>query len=146
MKPEFRSLRVKQLARFYKAYAEAAKVPRPQKGWIRAVRQAAGITMPEMAKTLGHSSRGIVAYLEKSEAEYSISLGNLREAAEALGCELVYAIVPKNGSIEELVQQRARAKATENIRAVEHTMALEDQAVGRVDEKIEEHSKRMRQR
>src|SRR5437660_1582928 len=97
MKPEFRSLRVKQLARFYKAYAEAAKVPRPQKGWIRAVRQAAGITMPEMAKTLGHSSRGIVAYLEKSEAEYSISLGNLREAAEALGCELVYAIVPKKG-------------------------------------------------
>jgi hypothetical protein len=82
----------------------------------------------------------------KSEAEYSISLGNLREAAEALGCELVYAIVPKNGSIEELVQQRARAKATENIRAVEHTMALEDQAVGRVDEKIEEHSKRMLQR
>ena len=107
MKPEFRSLRVKQLARFYKAYAEAAKVPRPQKGWIRAVRQAAGITMPEMAKTLGHSSRGIVAYLEKSEAEYSIRLGNLREAAEALGCELVYATVPKNGSIEELVQQRA---------------------------------------
>jgi len=113
---------------------------------IWAVRQAAGITMPEMTKTLGHSSHSIVAYLEKSEAEYSISLGNLREAAEALGCELVYAIVPKNGSIEELVQQRARAKATENIRAVEHTMALEDQAVGRVDEKIEEHSKRMRQR
>ena len=99
--------------------------------------------MQEMAERLGHKSRALAAYLEKSEAEYTISLGNLRQAAEALGCQLVYAIVPKNGSFEELVEQRARAKAIENVQAVEHTMSLEDQAVGGTDEKIEEHTKRI---
>ena len=146
MKPEFRKLRIRQLERAYTAYREAAKVPRPQRGWLRAVREATGLTMQEMAERLGHKSRALAAYLEKSEAEYTISLGNLRQAAEALGCQLVYAIVPKNGSFEELVEQRARAKAIENVQAVEHTMSLEDQAVGGTDEKIEEHTKRILQR
>ena len=65
----------------------------------------------------------------------------MRDAADALGCQLVYALVPKSGSIQELAEQQARARATENVRAVEHTMALEDQAVGGVDEKIEEQTK-----
>lgn len=145
MKPEFRKLRIRQLERAYRAYREAAKVPRPQRGWLRAVRQATGLTMQEMTERLGHRNRALAAYLEKSEAEYSISLGNLRQAAEALDCQLVYAIVPKNGSLEELVDQRARAKAVENVQAVEHTMSLEDQAVGGTDEKIEEHTKRILQ-
>ena len=100
MKPEFRKLRIRQLERAYTGYREAAQVPRPQRGWLRAVREATGLTMQEMAERLGHKSRALAAYLEKSEAEYTISLGNLRQAAEALGCQLVYAIVPKNGSLE----------------------------------------------
>jgi len=55
-------------------------------------------------------------------------------------------LFPKKGSFEELVEQRARAKAVENVQAVEHTMSLEDQAVGGTDEKIEEHTKRILQR
>jgi len=145
VKPEFRKLRIRQLERAYRVYREAAKVPRPQRGWLRAVRQATGLTMQEMTERLGHRNRALAAYLEKSEAEYSISLGNLRRAAEALGCQLVYAIVPKNGNLGELVEQRARAKAIENVQAVEHTMSLEDQAVGGTDEKIEEHTKRILQ-
>jgi predicted DNA-binding mobile mystery protein A len=98
-----------------------------------------------MAKRL-RKAPSTVIYLEKSEAEYRISLGNLRDAADALGCQIVYALVPKSGSIQELSEQRARAKASESVRAVEHTMALEDQAVGRVQEKIEEETKRILKR
>ena len=84
--------------------------------------------------------------LEKSEAEYRITLGSLRDAADALGCQLVYALVPKSGSIQELAERQARAKAAENVFAVEHSMALEDQAVGGVDEEIEEQTKRILKR
>jgi predicted DNA-binding mobile mystery protein A len=142
MKPEFRKLRVKQLERTLQPLIAARSVSRPQKGWIRAFREVTGLTLREVAQRLGGSAAG-AAYLEKSEAEYSISLGKLREAADALGCELVYALVPKSGSVQELVEQGARTKAAETVRAVEHTMALEDQAVGGVDEKIEEHTKRI---
>jgi len=142
MKPEFRKLRLGQLERALKPFLATQDSPRPQKGWIRAIRQATGITVREMAKRLGKAP-SLVPYFEKSEEEYRITLGNLREAADALGCELVYAFVPKNGSIQELSEQRARAKASENVRAVEHTMALEDQAVGGVQEKIEEETGRI---
>ena len=76
-------------------------------------------------------------------------MGRLRDAADALGCQLVYALVPKNGSvgsIQELAEEHARTKAAENVRAVEHSMALEDQAVGGVPEKIEEETKRILKR
>lgn len=145
MKPEFKALRAKQLERSLRPFVEARDSQRPQMGWIRAIRQATGVTTRELAKRLGQA-RSRTNALEKSEAEYRITLGALREAADALGCQLVYALVPKSGSIQELAEQQARAKATENVRAVEHTMALEDQAVGGVDEKIEEQTKRILKR
>ncbi len=145
MKPEFRQLRIAQLERALKPYFAVKDLPRPQKGWIRAIREATGVTLREMAKRLGRVP-SLALYLEKSEAEYRITLGNLREAAEALGCQLVYALVPRNGSVHDLSEQGARAKAAENVRAVEHTMALEDQAVGGVEDKIEEETRRILER
>ena len=106
------------------------------------MREATGVTGREMARRLGRVP-SLVSSLEKSEADYRISLGSLRAAADALGCELVYAFVPKNGTVNSLWEERARAQASENVRAVEHSMALEDQAVGRVEEKIEEETRRI---
>ena len=145
MKPEFRSLRTKQLERSLRPFADAQDLQRPQRGWIRAIRQATGVPMRELSKRLQQAPSRTSA-LEKSEAEYRITLGRLRDVADALGCQLVYALVPKSGSVQELAEQQARAKATENVRAVEHSMALEDQAVGGVDETIEEQTKRILKR
>lgn len=142
MTPEFRSLRARQLERALLPYFAAKGLPRPQRGWIRAIREASGVTLREMARRLGKVP-SLAVHLEKSEAEYRITLGSLRDAADALGCELVYALVPKTGSIGQLLEQGARAEAEENVRAVEHTMALEDQAVGGVEEKIEEQTHRI---
>jgi predicted DNA-binding mobile mystery protein A len=145
MRPEFRELRVKQLDLALKPYIGLRDFRRPAKGWIRAIREATGVTTRELAERLKRA-QPLTSYLEKSEAEYRITLGSLRDVADALGCQLVYALVPKSGSIQELSEQRARAKAAENVRAVEHSMALEDQAVGGVDEKIEEQTKRILRR
>ena len=81
----------------------------------------------DLASRLG-TTRQAVAQLEKSEAEGSIRLESLRRAAEALECTLVYGLVP-NGSLEEIVDRRAREVALEEADRVRHTMLLEDQLV-----------------
>jgi predicted DNA-binding mobile mystery protein A len=145
MHPQFRTLRAEQLNRALRPFHSVKDSPRPQRGWIRAIREATGITVREVAQRLRRAP-SLVVSLERSEAEYRITLGSLRDAADALGCQLVYALVPKSGSISDLSEERARAKASDNVRAVEHTMALEDQAVGRVGEKIEEETRRILKR
>jgi predicted DNA-binding mobile mystery protein A len=145
MKPEFRRLRLAQLQRALTPFLAARETARPQKGWIRAIREATGITVRELAKRLGKAP-SVAAHLEGSEAEYRITLGSLRDAADALGCQLVYALVPKSGSIQQLAEERTRTKAAENVRAVEHSMALEGQAVGGVEAKISEETARLLKR
>lgn len=145
MRPEFRRLRIKQLERALEPFTATRDSPRPQKGWLRAIREATGITVRQMATRLGKAPT-LVVKLEKSEAEYRITLASLRDAADALGCQLVYALVPKSGSIQELAEQSAKTKAAENVRAVEHSMALEDQAVGGIEDKIEEETRRILKR
>src|SRR5882762_261206 len=122
MRPEFTRLRAKQLERTLQGFLAVKNLPRPQKGWLRAIREASGITASEVAKRLGKVP-SLVAELEKSEAEYRITLKSLRATADALGCQLVYALVPKKGSIQDLAEERVRTKAAENVRAVEHSMA-----------------------
>jgi len=145
MRPEFRRLRVKQIERALEPFALARDSSRPQRGWLRAIREATGITLRQIATRLNKTPT-LVAKLEKSEAEYRITLGSLRDAADALGCQLVYALVPKSGSIQDLAEERARAEAEESVRAVEHSMALEDQAARGVPEKIEEETRRILER
>ena len=142
MRNEFRNLRLKQLDRSLGPFRIAAKIPRPEKGWLRAIREATGISASEVARIL-KTSRQLPAQLEKAEAEDRITLKSLRAAANALGCELVYGLVPKANSFHDLVEQRARSQAKKQVMGVEHSMALEDQAVGRVDEAVETETKRL---
>ncbi len=142
MRPQFRSLQVEQLERSLKPFLSSREVTRPQKGWIRALRQVSGMTLREFAMRM-RSGLPLAAKFEKSEAEYRITLKSLRRAADALGCELVYALVPKQGNIRDLIERRAKQAVTNDVLAVEHTMALENQAVGRVQEKIDDEAKRL---
>jgi len=145
MKPEFRRLRIVQLERALAPFLAAKETARPQKGWIRAIREATGITVRDLARRL-HKAPSVAAHLEGSEAEYRITLASLRDAADALGCQLVYALVPKSGSLQALAEARARTRASENVRSVEHSMALEDQAVGEIEKKIDEETSRLLER
>lgn len=145
MRAEFKSLRLRQLDRSLEPFYASRDVPRPQRGWIRAVREATGMPLQNFASSLGVRPSS-AASLERTEAEYRITLKKLRQAADALGCQLVYALVPKSGSIEELAEQRIRGQVSANVRAVEHSMALEDQAVGNVDEQIRQETDRLLKR
>lgn len=103
----------------------------PPKGWIRAVRDALGMTGVQLAKRLKIGPQSVVA-LEKSEKNGAIKVETLRRAAEALGCTLVYALVP-NTSLERAVSDRARKLAMRDLGRVAHTMKLEAQGTGDAD-------------
>lgn len=141
----FTSLRARQLDRSLAAFDAARQETRPHRGWLRALREALGLSLDDVGKTLGVGKSHVRAF-ELAEAEDRITLGSLRRVADAMDCKLVYAIVPKTGTITELAEQRARSEATEDVRDVEHNMTLEDQAPGNVKELIEQETKRRMKR
>jgi predicted DNA-binding mobile mystery protein A len=87
-------------------------------GWLREVRQVVGIPVKEVARRLG-VCRWEVFRLEKSESESRIMLGTLRRAAEALDCDLVYALTPRQGTLEELAAEQRAAREKEREAALE---------------------------
>ena len=143
MRENFRQLRAQQLDRMVQPL-RALKLPRPQKGWIRALREAMGVSYAELGERL-QASRSLAAQQEKAEVEDRITLKSLRGCADALDCDLVYAFVPRGQSIEATLAARARAAASRTVRRVEHSMALEDQARGNVDEALDAQTRRVRQ-
>lgn len=102
---------------------------RPERGWIRAIRESIGMTTGQFAKRLGVSQPRVAA-LERAEADEAVTLKTLRQAADALDCVLVYALVPKT-SLEDMVQERARHIAEQQLARAGHTMRLENQAVSK---------------
>jgi predicted DNA-binding mobile mystery protein A len=105
----------------------------PPKGWIRAIRDALGMSSEQLGRRLSLRSQSIDDW-EKTEVNGSIQLATLRRAADALDCTLVYALIPKT-SLEETVQSRARRIAMRELRRVAHTMKLEDQETDDIDQK-----------
>ncbi|MEA2891093.1 MAG: hypothetical protein QOI05_1886 [Bradyrhizobium sp.] len=120
-------------ARLVPLSGERQRLLVPPKGWIRAIRDALGMSGVQLAKRLKVSPQTVEA-LEKSEAAGTIGLNTLKRAAEALDCTLVYALIP-NTSLENTVNNRARQIATAALARVSHTMKLEDQDTG--DEELE---------
>jgi predicted DNA-binding mobile mystery protein A len=143
MKENFRQLRAQQIDRMVQPL-RALKFPRPQKGWIRALREAMGVSYTELGDRL-QASRSLAAQQERAEVDDRITLKSLRTCAAALDCELVYAFVPRGSSIEEALAARTRATASQAVRRVEHSMALEDQASGNLDQAIDAQTRRVRQ-
>lgn len=95
----------------------------PKQGWVKAIREALGLTTTQLAKKLGVKQPRVFK-IEKEES--SLSLNSLQEVADALGCKLVYALVPKT-SLEEMAYNQARKKAIKIMSEVTHNMALENQ-------------------
>ncbi len=101
----------------------------PRKGWLAAIRQSIGMSGQQFADRLGVAWQSMDD-LEKSEAAGTITVNSLRRAAAVLDCTLVYAVVPRAGSLEAMVRARSRELALEALARSGQTMLLEDQAAG----------------
>jgi predicted DNA-binding mobile mystery protein A len=118
----------------------------PVQGWIRAIRDALGMSAAQLAQRLG-VRQPTVTTLEQSESKGTIELASLRRAAEALDCRLVYALVP-NKPLDAIIREKARAFAHRRFEPIEHSMLLEDQKVAgqspdRFDEILRETNPRL---
>src|ERR1700710_1676555 len=118
----------------------------PPKGWIRAIRDALGMSGVQLGKRLEVSPQTVEA-MEKSEAAGTIQLNTLKRAAEALDCTLVYALIPKT-SLENTVRNRARQIAKAALARVSHTMRLENQDTepGEPEARIEDYIRHIKDR
>ena len=105
------------------------KYAKPKGGWIKTLRIALGMSAEQLADRLG-LTRGRIVQLEAAESNETVTLKTLNEAASALGCELIYAIVPKhNGSLKDIIETRAEQVSKDQVARVAHSMSLEAQTV-----------------
>lgn len=99
----------------------------PPKGWIRAIRNALGMTARQLASRLGVAQQA-VARIEKDELTGSVTIKTMRRIAECLDCEFVCGFVPRS-SLESTIRKQAWKLASKRLARASQTMALEDQAL-----------------
>jgi predicted DNA-binding mobile mystery protein A len=108
-----------------KPFVKAAT--RPSRGWVRAIREALGMTTGQLAKRLGVQQPRVIE-LERGEASGNITVQSLERAAEALGCRLVYVLIPEK-PLTKTIRETASRVADRELASVDQTMRLEAQGV-----------------
>lgn len=98
----------------------------PAKGWINAVRLSLNMSFRQMGQKLGMTAQS-ACEMEKREADDSISLNGLKKFAEAMDMKFVYGFIPKEGSLEKIIEIRAYQIAKEIVGRTSVNMNLEDQ-------------------
>lgn len=111
----------------------------PPRGWIKAIREALGMTARQLAARMG-TSVSRIPVIEKAEVSGSTTIKTLRQAAEAMNCTFVYAFVPTK-PLDDILRDRARQKASKDIARLDHTMRLENQALLKAD--LDDEQRRM---
>lgn len=103
----------------------------PKKGWIRAIRDALGMSAKQLAGRLGVAQQA-VARIENNELAGAVTVKTLRRVAESLDCVFVCGLVPRS-SLETTLRIQAERVAAKRLQQASHTMALEDQALTKVE-------------
>ena len=127
MKQIFRKMMQDQIQAGLNNLAELANKPAPKGGWIHTIRHALGMSGSQLAKRLGCTQSNVTA-LERREQAGTISLQSLEQAAKAMNCRLVYFFIP-NKPLELLREDQAHVVAKRRMRAISHSMELEQQGL-----------------
>jgi len=108
MRPEDRATARRQLDKRLSSLQNRELFVRPPRGWLKAIREALGMTTTQLGQRLGVVQSRVVA-IEQGESKGSITLNSLEKAAQALDCRLVYALVPEQ-PLEDMVRLRSWQK------------------------------------
>jgi len=147
MKAIQKRLITEQLEKSLEQMSCMRSVQRPVKGWLRAIREALGMSGKQFARRLGVSPPRI-NHLEKNEINDSATIRTMRQAAEALDCVFVYGIIPKE-SLKNSIRKRAESLAEKRLSRVSHSMLLEQQQLSEdeqrqvLEREVEELIRRM---
>ena len=129
MKPEFKTLPVHRLDAALARW-RALPLVRPRGGWLRAIRNSLGMTTRQLARRTGVSQAAVVD-AERHEVGGDISLNTLRRYAEALDCDVFYALVPRQPLVTTVEAQALRV-AQEEVERARAAMSPEDREASRV--------------
>jgi predicted DNA-binding mobile mystery protein A len=99
----------------------------PSTGWIKAIRTSIGMSMQQLGNKLNISKQGVLD-IERREKDGSISIKSLREVAHVMDMKLVYGFIPLDGTLDALIEKKAKELAKQIVMRTAHTMQLEDQA------------------
>lgn len=140
-----KKLQIEQLDRKMEGFIEIKKIIPPPTGWIKAIRTSLGMSLQQLGNKISITKQSVMD-IERREQLGTISLKTLRESANALDMEFVYAFVPKDGSLESLIERKAKELATEIVMRTSNTMKLEDQEVsyGRIKKAIDERAQSLK--
>ncbi|MEQ9103078.1 MAG: mobile mystery protein A [Rhodothermales bacterium] len=127
------SLRIRQLDTKIRPLQAEFLREVPNGGWIRLIRTALGMSMRQLADRAG-VAKNSVAQAEDSEVRSAIQLDTLQAMADAMDCDLVYALVPRT-SLHATLRRQAYKKASRLLARVSDSMALEGQAVSETEYK-----------
>ncbi|MBC7792697.1 MAG: helix-turn-helix domain-containing protein [Clostridia bacterium] len=101
----------------------------PATGWLKAVREALGMTASQVAARMDMSAVSIYR-VEGREISKTATLGTLEAQARAMNCRFVYAVVPEtDSSFEDMVDAQTRRVASRLSKRTNDTMELEGQRV-----------------
>jgi len=136
-----KQLQIQQLNNKMVAFAALQKITMPPTGWIKAIRTAIGMSMQQLGAKLSITKQG-VQDIEKREQDGSITIKALRETAKTLDMQLVYGFVPNDGSLDELIDRKARELAAQIVLRTSNSMKLEDQenTQKRIEKAIQERT------
>lgn len=119
---------LEQLDRKLRDFKPLAGTIVPERGWLHAIRMALGMSLRQLGERLKISTQS-VKEIEMREAEGSITLRTLREAARELDLELLYVLLPKGTSLEAMIEKRAGQVARSIVLRTSTSMVLEEQEV-----------------
>jgi predicted DNA-binding mobile mystery protein A len=134
VKRESRILMMEQLDRKLRDLRPLADVIVPERGWLHSIRTALGMSLRQLGERLELTAQS-VREIEEREANGSITLRSLRQAANALDLDLVYVLLPREDSLGEAVDKRAEQVARSIVTRTSASMELESQEVS--SERIE---------
>lgn len=136
-----KKLQIQHLSTKIEAFRNIQTIPMPPSGWIRAIRTALGMSMQQLGNRLSITKQS-VQDMERREKDGTISIKSLKETAHALDMQLVYGFVPKDGSLEKLIERKAKELAMQIVLRTSNSMKLEDQenSKKRIEKAIQERT------
>ena len=134
-------LQIEQLSKKLNSYDSLQELVVPSIGWIKTIRTSLGMSLEQLGGNMG-VTRQSAQNLEKREKDGSATLKALEGAGRSIDMKLVYGFVPVDGSIEQLIERKAKQIATQIVMRTSGTMKLEDQenSEERIKKAIEERT------
>lgn len=121
-----KTLKLQQLNHKMRKLASLQKVVAPPTGWIKAIRTALGMSLQQLGNKLSITRQSARA-IEEREKDGSITLRSLREVGKAMDMKFVYGFIPEDGTLDALIERKAKELATQIVMRTSASMKLEDQ-------------------